>query len=769
MILRKINESEAILEPYFDGGDSDNRYLTEKGSALAHYDVKVSNPALVRVQQGWCAISVRFDGSGSEGEWAELRRECRLEVSEYDALRLFAAIPKTVGFEILLKENGAWRTGAAFQGDDTTEEHDAPLESTVLEGFGYRITLPENRPAVVDLRWVGLTDRKREEASVQNMKGRYDPEWEDYMKPEGDFVPRVGIWFGPEEADALRKKVHGPLLGKYYEALLKKAESWLDFDPESQIGTYIANSDRRWVRTRDMKLKSTAEAMELLAFTGLMEKREDLSRMAVRMALSAANCQFWNESFMGSLAGCSWHHRSFTEEQYCRGCASVLDWAGGFLTPWGRTCILDAIAMKGLPRLESDYRRMEYIRHMNQGIVFNWGRLMGLLAMESAFPRYDIRIEESERELLEMISNYVLPDGGTLEGPGYWNYTFSQALPQLYLYARWHGRSSEGDVPENIRKTGEHILALLSVRGSGDETFSVNDAHGGKILPTILAAYARLTGKEIYGQLLATAFAEGGLEPKVEMFILLPENIPEPKPVRHLGLAVLPDLGQTRLVREDPTLGDVCVFYSGGPAYFGHFHQDKGAILLETRDESFLIDRGVTNYSHPETGTCGLASYHNLACPDKPDGSLARQVAQNEGETGAVLVSSRIGEDGVWRMEGDTTKAWAPGIVKRSIRRVTSPNPREYLVEDEIELCEEMPVSFYLNTQMDAETGPDGAVFLGKKARLEIRPEDWIPESVCFEEKGVDGHEKPVNRLRMVHPAAKVHRFRTRLTLVPNE
>ncbi len=120
-------------------------------------------------------------------------------------------------------------------------------------------------------------------------------------------------------------------------------------------------------------------------------------------------------------------------------------------------------------------------------------------------------------------------------------------------------------------------------------------------------------------------------------------------------------------------------------------------------------------------------------------------------------------------MEGDTTKAWAPGIVKRSVRRVTSPNPREYLVEDEIELCEEMPVSFYLNTQMDAETGPDGAVFLGKKARLEIRPEDWIPESVCFEEKGVDGHEKPVNRLRMVHPAAKVHRFRTRLTLVPNE
>ena len=769
MILRKIHEAEAILEPYFDGGESDMRYKTEKGTALVHYDVKISDPARVSVEQCWCDVTAQFDGCGPEGATAELRRECRVDTAEFDTLRLYAAIPSAIAFEILLKENGVWRVAAAFSGDNATGEHEAALESDLLEGFGYRMTLREDRPAAVNLRWLSLVDRKREEASLRNGKGRYDPEWEDYMKPDGDFVPHVGIWFGPEETDALRRKVHGPLLGKYYEALLKRAESYLDFRPEEEIGAFVPGVDPRWVPTRDRNRTNTSEIMGILAFTGLIEERADLSRMAVRMALSAANCQFWNESFMGSLAGCSWHHRSFTEESYCRGCASVLDWAGGFLTPWGRTCILDAIAMKGLPRLESDFRRMEYIRHMNQGIVFNWGRLAGLLAMESAFPRYDVRIEESERELMEMIGNYVLPDGGTLEGPGYWNYTFSQALPQLYLYARWHKRAMDDYLAENIRRTGEHILALLSVRGDGDETFSVNDAHGGKIHPTILAAYARMTGKEIYGQLLATAFENGGVTPGMEMFILLPEQIPEPKPVRHLGLAVLPDLGQTRLVREDPALGDVCFFYAGGPAYFGHYHEDKGMILLETREESFLIDRGVTNYSHPETKMLQLAPYHNLAVPVKPDGSLSSQIPQQEGETGAVLVSSEIGADGVYRLEGDTTKAWAPGLVKRSVRRVTSPGPREYLVEDELELFEEMPVSFYLNTYLPAGTSSDGAVLLGETACLEIRAADWIPEAVRFEEKGVDGHEKPVNRLEMVHPAAKVHRFRTRLTLIPKE
>ena len=52
--------------------------------------------------------------------------------------------------------------------------------------------------------------------------------------------------------------------------------------------------------------------MGALAFAGLIEKRADMMKMAVRMALSAAHCEYWTESIMGALPGCGWHHRSFT-------------------------------------------------------------------------------------------------------------------------------------------------------------------------------------------------------------------------------------------------------------------------------------------------------------------------------------------------------------------------------------------------------------------------------------------------------------------------
>ena len=143
---------------------------------------------------------------------------------------------------------------------------------------------------------------------------------------------------------------------------------------------------------------------------------------------------------MGQMPGMPWHCRSFVEEVYCQGCALVLDWAGESLTPFGAEVVRDAIAMKGLPRIESDFKRSEYIRSMNQGIVFSAGRVLGAMALLPAYPRYRKLLEEAEGDLFEMIAAYVLPDGGTLEGPAYWNYTFSNALPTLWALARFRGK-----------------------------------------------------------------------------------------------------------------------------------------------------------------------------------------------------------------------------------------------------------------------------------------------------------------------------------------
>ena len=67
--------------------------------------------------------------------------------------------------------------------------------------------------------------------------------------------------------------------------------------------------------------------IENLAFVGLVENDLEMMRMAVRHALSVCHCEYWCESAMGVLPGATWHHRSFTENMYCKVISLVLDCA----------------------------------------------------------------------------------------------------------------------------------------------------------------------------------------------------------------------------------------------------------------------------------------------------------------------------------------------------------------------------------------------------------------------------------------------------------
>ena len=335
--------------------------------------------------------------------------------------------------------------------------------------------------------------------------------------------PEIGILFDEEGLAGLREKLRAGPLQAAFARLRDQARQDMALDPEAEISRYIAKPDRRWCRTRDMARTCTAGIMERLAFVGLIDGDREMSVMAARMALSAAHCEYWCESILGVFPGASWHHRSFTEEIYCRACALVLDWAGFCLTPHGKQIVRDAIIMKGLPRIESDFKRMEYIRHMNQGIVFSSGRIFGLLSLLPAYPRYRGLVDEAERDLHEMIDSYVQADGGTLEGMGYWNFTFSTAMPLLYALARYHGRAFEAYVPPAVVRTADYALSMLSTAGDGTRYLPVNDAHAGRaIAPGLVAAYAGIDPRPAWQSLYAAMLHHEDEEPDLYHLIVAP-------------------------------------------------------------------------------------------------------------------------------------------------------------------------------------------------------------------------------------------------------
>ena len=413
--------------------------------------------------------------------------------------------------------------------------------------------------------------------------------------------------------------------------------------------------------------------MEVLAFIGVIESDVHMLTMAARMALSAAHCEYWSESIIGTMAGTTWHHRSFAEEVNCAACGLVLDWAGSVLTPHAKQLIRDAIIMKGLPRIESDFKRTEYIRHMNQGIVFSKGPIIGTLSLLPAHPRYSSLIDEAEKDLHEMIDSYVHPDGGTLEEIAYWSYTFSSVMPLAYALARYRGKNLSQYATDSLCKTGDYGLGMMSTAGAGNTYLAVNDAHGDRSYPPgLLAAYCRLSDREEWRTLYNLAMLEPSEAADIYHLIMapreqMPESISEAQKPR---FDVFPDVGQLSSVRRLESGALSHLHLCSGPTYGGHYHEDKGGIIIEAGGEPLAIDRGVTDYHHPEVNLIGMASRHNIVYPESPDG---RFIEQPPNAKGGILTSwKRIGE--LVLACSDNLEAWESGVFTYNMRRILSPS-----------------------------------------------------------------------------------------------
>ena len=131
--------------------------------------------------------------------------------------------------------------------------------------------------------------------------------------------------------------------------------------------------------------------------------------------------------------------------------------------------------MKGLPRIEADFKTMDYIYECNQGFMFNRGRVAALLALKERYPRYVSDIEESEKFMFEMIDKSVYEDGGYLEGPGYWAATVQCVAPTLYMLSKYKRIPMQEYVPEKLKTFLDYGLLFKSDWGEHMRFIPVSD------------------------------------------------------------------------------------------------------------------------------------------------------------------------------------------------------------------------------------------------------------------------------------------------------
>jgi len=793
MIPVPINEAEAIFAPFFDGGDSDMR--TDKASLLEQFAVNCGEGVAARAVQTWCGVDVVIDRAPVGQTALTLTSLAGVQIAGYDVFRLFACIPSYVRLRVTGVQGGCVLPIVdSHVGNDTHEEIDGPITGAHLDAFHIEFSLLEARPATVALRWLGLANSEAQ-ARLEARKSPYTPDWPHCLvlnDPE-DAAPEIGMLLGADELDALRAQCLSGPFKPLCDALRQQLQQYLTCEPEQMIGYLAPAPDLRWTRVRDNWKQSLYHVMEPLALLGLIDRNPAMSRIAVRMALSLAHCTHWCESPMGVHPGASWHHRSFQETYYTAACALVLDWAGAWITPHGKQIIRDAMVMKGLPRIESDFKRMEYIRYMNQGIVFSIGRILGLLSLLPAYPRYATQLAEAECDLHEMINNYIQQDGAILEGPAYWAHSFLDIIPLYFALARYHGRALKEYATEKILRAGDFALSLLTTIGDGAGYLGINDAHNqGRYPLHVIIAYAIMSERSEWRRMLSAqvhaAAAEGSRDAMGNAFALvmaangsLDVAVEEPAGQATSRFDLFPVGGQAASVRRDAHVGAVHLHLCSGPTYPGHYHEDKGSVILEAAGQALLIDRGVLAYHEAENAFLHSAAAHNILYPEPPADGVpfaqpsVRVDASRNRPWGTIDLATLHGGQlgtaievcGIVLLACDNAPAWPDGLFNLNIRRICSPDASLFLIEDVVEAGQPLAMSFRLHTAQAAELCGQEAWIRTPAVALRVAAVNWAPECVDIAPCSINDHHRPVTLVRLLSAKSSHHRLLTVLELLP--
>jgi len=399
--------------------------------------------------------------------------------------------------------------------------------------------------------------------------------------------------------------------------------------------------------------------------------------------------------------------------------------------------------MKGLPRIDADIKTMDYMWKMNQGTAFVSSLVIILIALQKRYPRYSVRIDEAEKDMITMWNMYVFEDGGSAEGPQYWSFTASQMIEALYLIARYRGKNIEDYIPESIKRSSVYALAQLS--DAGDFYVPVNDAHvnlsyGGNVLSFL----SQINVGDIWKVKNNNSLHKKrtGTDRLIEMLIFAKEldvsgevEVPE--------FISLPYTGHTTLRRKTEDLGVIGLHAVSGAITFGHAHSDKGSFVLEAGGKSLLIDRGVCGYDNPYVAVIGNSEMHNMIAAIK-DNEYITQEKNNPELCGKVLKSEY--NNGVFEYVTDVTKLWN-GIFEKNIRHITSVNPYQYIIKDNIKLRDADMAVFILNTYGEITQEQDKYIITDGDIRLVVSTQNWTPCKTEFGRYGTDGNGRNVSRL----------------------
>lgn len=467
----------------------------------------------------------------------------------------------------------------------------------------------------ISLRWLGLSDSSRL-AEVENLPHYDETSWDSYIRDDICYDSGYRLMFGENELARIQTRLTSERMGGIATQIIETAHKHEHDEPEAEIREFIPVDEHlyRYVRVRDRGRRSLPFIS--MAIAGYLTQNRSWSRMAARMIMCAVKTPHWFEGPQCCMEGSTWHHVCFTEQAMVCNMVVALSFLGDIFTDKAMEEIKVAI--------EKNYRcvvqcceEKGYRRFSNQGIVENAGRLIGACGLYAlGGEQYLIEAKTAYEALSLLMSDYIDPDGYCYEGPGYYLYSVSSALNAWKVYAQVFHKDIREVIPDNVKQSKRYLDCIMSSIGDCGNVISLNSGGAGPLGDGILSFFTTVMDWErgqhyTHARMQSeTALNSEDLVADLLLMCYLPDAV------------TLPELPEEQyrifekrgLASYEWANGKFWFFAEGNPRT-GHYHRDRGSIMLECFGEKVLADPGITNYGNIISTYMPLPDYHNLAHP----------------------------------------------------------------------------------------------------------------------------------------------------------
>ncbi len=593
--IYKMNAAEGIFFPAFDKYICDDSQISiDEGKVIRNWD------------------SLVFEG----GHHFIVHWAGKTILKKYDSFECFFGIPKESNIVIsCVIDNQKALLISGEKGQDAPIELRAQLpvhdENAILTDIYIEIdsSLPTN--ALV-LSWFGLVESDMELLVEKNLPV-WQEAWEEEIRKDSAGTLRRNLVLSSQEAEQLKRMVaENPKLKNYFSS---KAEEGMKIDCHTIMREYAPTGDYRFVRVKDRGRAVLEGPIQNLAIAGWLLDEPRYSVQAARLIVALISMK-WCEGPICDLEGSKFHHVCFREDHLLTEVVLAMGFLGGVFSAKMEAKIADKIESAWKVVCEKN-REPGYRNFMNQGIVGCRGAMLGALYLHNERGEYAEDIEKIYAKHSQLVKVYLTEEGHCAEGGGYFEYSFTSSILLWHTYAKYSGKSLKEVVPEVFYSAGRYQEAIMSVNSRIGSRIPINCSASDKV-NTLLIVFLTLVSNFPEGNNYLIARFEGEEFSENEnsfeqLFYLYYKDQISPHPYYRPVKEEI-SLPKSGLLSYRNGSTKLLVAAERNP-YTGHFHEDRGLVVLEAEGEILLPDIGTTTYGNPASQVMPKQAYHNIACP----------------------------------------------------------------------------------------------------------------------------------------------------------